>query len=132
MNGMTDVIGNRRRFIEALRSGKNSQTKGMFMSAVDKDCLCALGVAAVACGNNRIIDSYETQDGHEARVYVFEEAVGPFVTGMMNLTEHEINSIINMNDFQGLGFSAIADRLEERWGLKETKETKETQNDAST
>lgn len=118
MNGLTDVTGNRRRFIEALRSGKYRQTKGMFMSAVDKNCLCALGVAAVACGNNRIIDSFEASDGHESRVYVFEEAVGPFVTGKMNLHERDVTHIINMNDYLNLSFAEIADRLEERWNLK--------------
>ena len=49
----------RRHFIAELRSGKYRQTRRTFISAIDKDYLCAMGVAGVACGMERYKDTLD-------------------------------------------------------------------------
>lgn len=116
MESEVAVFANRQRFVAELRSGKYHQVFGKYLDYHNKDCLCAVGVAAVACGVERVDTGYQ-MEGDES-VWAFDEVVEPIVSEKLGITKSAVRAIVSMNDDDRMSFSEIADKLEEQWSLK--------------
>ena len=107
-----DLDAVRVEYINALWSGEYRQTTGAFARKdASGECYCALGVLFQIQWCRRDTKHpeiwYEEQDMHSALCKLGYSMDDPTVV-----------EIVMMNDVYHWTFSAIADRLEERWNLK--------------
>ena len=105
---MSDEVNkNRKRFIEALRSGKYKQTRGTLKS---KDCHCAIGVAYALLGAKWM----EFAGGdHLVEATKMRRKLSEF----LGADSETITLIIDMNDSLEYTFEQIAEELERKWNL---------------
>lgn len=94
-----NIEANRRTFLDALRSGKYTQTTGQYRSR-DGTCHCALGVG---------IDALDLWDSLVPGG-LLERALEEDGDG-----ETFFDLVIRWNDHEKLTFDEISDRLEARW-----------------
>lgn len=98
------IRANRRKALEALRSGEYQQGTGVYYNS-KTNCHCAMGVMG------RAFDSFDRGylSGHVAEQLGEDRRLGP------NKLFTEVTA---WNDHDGLTFPEIADKLAERWGLE--------------
>ena len=107
----------RREYLDALRSGRFRQTVG---ALVNEDglgiCYCALGVLFAI--NKCKLDATDLDFDPSAQTEICHRLeITPYGDAIKYDTA--TRDIVEMNDDFYLSFKEIADRLEERWGLKE-------------
>ena len=108
----------REQYLAALRSGDYLQTTGATFrakNAYTPECFCALGVLDEIAGVPRL--TYAYHDIPESELYDF---VPEEVAIKLGLSPALVKDIEQWNDWEGLNFSEIADRLEETWNEQPT------------
>lgn len=104
----------KKRWVEALRSGKYKQGEGRLRT--EEDCYCCLGVGCDVLGKGEWVrHKYAEKD--ELWAYksdILETAVMPSdLKDAVGLTAADSASLIRLNDFEKRTFAEIADYIED-------------------
>jgi hypothetical protein len=98
---------NRAKWIEALRSGTFSQTRGQLKNGVGNHC--CLGVACELSNLGKFISRvYTIENGLDQSNYFLP----PEVTNWLGLDKEKIQTLVNLNDRDRRYFKEIADVIE--------------------
>jgi hypothetical protein len=104
---------NRAKLIEALRSGKFSQTHMQLKNRAGEHC--CLGVACELSNLGKFFDRFYTIE-NGLNYYYYSPP--PEVTKWLGLDKEKIQTLVNLNDLDRRSFKEIADVIES-WEIKD-------------